>query len=158
MSHPKSWSRRPLLMFPLLTGMFGSRALAAAMRREHVELRIASDGDLLAFKPDRLICPAGVQVHLTFSHTGKYVTQDHNWVLIVPGAAASIEKAALAAGEKNGWIAPGDKRVLAATPLCGKGHEVTVDFVAPSPGDYPFICSNPGHGAVMHGVLHVTAA
>jgi hypothetical protein len=34
---------------------------------------------------------------------------------------------------------------------------VSVSFVAPTPGDYPFLCTNPGHGAVMHGILHVTA-
>ncbi len=155
---PNAWSRRQLLTWltaPL--SLIGSQAWASSVQRKHVELNIASDGDLLAFKPDRLSCPAGAQVRLTFHHTGKYVRQDHNWVLMVPGAAEAVEKAALAAGEKNGWVPPGDKDVLAATPMCGKGQQVSIEFIAPPPGDYPFICSNPGHGAVMHGVLRVTA-
>jgi len=131
------------------------RALAASPRKQ-VQLHIASDGDLLAFKPDQLTCPAGAAVHLTFSHTGKYISQDHNWVLTVPGAAEAVAKAAVAAGENSGWVPRGDRRILAATPPCPKGQHVSVDFIAPPPGDYPFLCTNPGHGEVMHGILHVT--
>jgi azurin len=141
-----------------------SPALLAACKRQRsphaiqrVDLLIESDGDLLAFKPTELSCSTGAQVRLTFRHTGKYISSEHNWVLILPHTFDAVTKAALAAGEKNGWVPPGDKRVLAATPLCGKGRQVMVQFVAPAPGDYPFICSNPGHAESMWGVLHVTA-
>ena len=50
--------------------------------------------------------------------------------------------------------AEGDPRVIAATPLCDKGKTVMVQFVAPPPGDYPFVCST--HPEDMRGVLHVT--
>ena len=129
---------------------------AIAADGRSVELTIGTDGDLLAFKPDRLTCPAGARVHLTFKHTGKYVRQEHNWVLTRPGQAQAVEEAALAAGEQNGWLPRADPRVLAATPQCSKGQHVSVDFIAPPPGDYPFLCTNPGHGEVMHGILHVT--
>jgi azurin len=52
---------------------------------------------------------------------------------------------------------PHDKRVLAATPLCGPGKTAMVEFTAPAPGDYPFLCSYAGHGEEMRGMLHVTA-
>ncbi len=78
--------------------------VAVGSPRKHVDLTISSDGDLLAFKPDRLTCPAGASIHLTFFHTGKYVSQDHNWVLTLPGAADAVAQAALAAGEKSGWL------------------------------------------------------
>jgi azurin len=67
-----------------------------------------------------------------------------------------VAKAAVAAGENSGWVPRGDRRILAATPPCPKGQHVSVDFIAPPPGDYPFLCTNPGHGEVMHGILHVT--
>ena len=152
---PLSLRRRligAVLAIPL--GCIGE-VFASTARRKHVSLTIASDGDLLAFKPDRLTCPARAAVHLTFFHTGKYISQDHNWVLVVPGAADAVAKAALAAGEQAGWLPKGDRRILAATPPCHRGQHVSVDFIAPPPGDYPFLCTNPGHGAVMHGVLHV---
>ncbi len=131
------------------------QARAVSPRRQ-VNLNISSDGDLLAFRPDHLTCPAGAAVHLTFYHTGKYVSQDHNWVLTRPGAADAVAKAALNDSEKRGWVPEKDPRVLAATPPCPKGQHVSVDFTAPPPGNYPFLCTTPGHGAVMHGVLHVT--
>jgi azurin len=122
-----------------------------------VELKIATDGDFLAFVPTELSCPAGARVRLSFHHAGKRVTQQHNWVLVVPGATSAIEQAAIAAGAGSGWLPRGDRRILAATPMCNPGETELVEFVAPSPGNYPFICSYPGHGAEMRGVLHVTA-
>lgn len=144
-----------LMMAP--AGFTAYRVFAAADKRAVVNLTIATDGDLLAFKPTELTCPTGAMVHLTFFHTGKYIRQDHDWVLTLPGAADAIDQAALQAGEAAGYVPPhGDRRVVAATPMCGKGERVSVDFIAPAPGDYPFICTYPGHAAFMHGVLHVT--
>lgn len=148
--------RRRALLAAVAIPVCSLLEVAIASARKHVDLTVSSDGELLAFKPDRLTCPAGASVHLTFFHTGKYVSQDHNWVLTVPGAADAVAQAALEAGEKSGWLPRGDRRILAATPLCAKGQHVSIDFTAPPPGDYPFLCTNPGHGAVMHGVLHVT--
>jgi azurin len=144
-----------LVMVP--TGFVGYRALAASDKRSELNLTVSTDGDLLAFKPVELTCTAGALVHLTFFHTGKYIRQDHDWVLTMPGAADVVAQAGLAAGESAGYLAQGDRRVLAATKMCGKGEHVSVDFTAPAPGDYPFICTYPGHAAFMHGVLHVTA-
>jgi azurin len=122
-----------------------------------VDLLVESDGDLLAFRPRELSCSTGAHVRLTFRHTGKYVSFEHNWVLILPHTFDAVVAAALAAGQQNGWVPPNDKRVLAATPLCGKGQMATIEFIAPAPGDYPYICSNPGHAENMWGVLHVRA-
>jgi len=149
-------SRRTVLWATLAIPFgYSVQALSAAPKKQ-IQLNLASDGDLLAFKPDQLTCPTGAAVHLTFSHTGKYITQDHNWVLTVPGAAEAVAQAAMSEGEHSAWTPRGDKRVIAATPPCGKGQHVSVDFVAPATGDYPFLCTTPGHGAVMHGILHVT--
>jgi azurin len=121
-----------------------------------VTLQIASDGELLAFNPTELSCPAGARVRVVFHHTGQRLPQDHNWVLLQPGASDAIMQAGVVAGLSAGFV-PRDSRVLAATPLCGRGGEAAVEFTAPAPGDYPFLCTFPGHGAVMNGVLHVTA-
>lgn len=144
-------------LITLPAGIAGYQAEAASRKRPEVSLTVATDGDLLAFKPVDLTCPTGARVHLTFFHTGKYIRQDHDWVLTMPGAADAVAQAALAAGESAGYLAPRDRQVVASTAMCGKGQQVSVDFTAPAPGDYPFICTYPGHAAFMHGVLHVTA-
>jgi azurin len=122
-----------------------------------VDLHIESDGEFLAFKPTELTAPAGAQVTLTFHHAGKRVPQDHDWVLLEPGTADAFMTDVYKAGEANGWMPPHDPRVLAATPQIGPGESATIEFVAPPPGDYPFVCTFAGHGDVMRGVLHVQA-
>ncbi|MEP7311668.1 MAG: azurin [Pseudomonadota bacterium] len=165
-----SWNRTNMLLASsvrrrlLLLGILAPAALAAckpsapAAAFKYVDLSIETDGDLLEFKQKELSCISGAHVRLTFHHTGRYVNFEHNWVLILPGTFDVVTAAALAAGEERGWLPHGDKRIIAATPMCGKGQVATVEFVAPIAGDYPFICSFPGHAQSMWGVLHVTVA
>jgi plastocyanin len=116
-----------------------------------VDLHIASDGDLIAFKPDTLTCPTGALVRLTFHHAGHFVSARHNWVLTFPDQLESLTKDYLA---NDGVLAKDDRRVITASPMCDKGGTVMVEFTAPPPGDYPFLCST--HPEDMRGILHVT--
>jgi azurin len=119
-------------------------------------LHIASDGDELRFRPDRLTCRADVRVKLYFHHTGKILSDPHDWVLLKRGTEARF----IADTDRqvaDVVIPPGDENlVLAATPLCGKGNIVSTTFTAPPAGRYLFVCSIPGHAATMRGVLTVT--
>ena len=45
--------------------------------------------------------------------------------------------------------------VIAATKLLGPGESETISFTAPEPGDYQFVCSFPGHFAMMRGIMVV---
>jgi azurin len=46
--------------------------------------------------------------------------------------------------------------ILAQTKLLGPGESETIDFKAPTqPGEYPFLCTFPGHFAMMKGKLVV---
>jgi azurin len=140
-----------LLWIPVEAGDAPSRT------RRSVELHIATDGDELAFRPRHLNCPTDAEVRLFFHHTGEIINDQHNWVLLKAGR----EKAFLADAD-NGTDAIGVVptrdlyMILAATPLCGRGHTVLVEFIAPLPGDYPFVCSVAGHGETMRGVLTVS--
>ena len=136
-------------------------ALVAAMiggceDRKRVELYVESEGDFPFFNPDTLTCPWGAQVRLTFHHAGTVLTQSHNWVLVKPDAAEAVELAGIEAGEENGWLRKADPRVIAATPMIEKGATVSIEFTAPAPGEYPYICTTPGHAEDMHGILQVT--
>jgi azurin len=132
-------------------------ALAACDRKpREVELYVESDGDFPIFKPKELSCPTGAHVRLTFHHSGTILTQSHNWVLVRPGTVEGVLTDGEEAGEDSNWLKKGDPRVIAATPLIGKGASVTIEFTAPVPGDYPYICTTPGHADDMNGILHVT--
>jgi azurin len=149
------WLRRTAVL-TLFVLQACSRSTASAQGDAGpVVLRVATDGEFLAYAPTELTCPAGARVRVIFHHGGQRLPQDHNWVLVMPGAAEAIAQAGTAAGLQAGFV-PKDRRVIAATPLCGRGAEAMVEFTAPAAGDYPFICTFPGHAAEMHGVLHVT--
>jgi azurin len=123
-----------------------------------VTLHIASDGDELAFKPDHLTCPAGATVKLILRHGGKIIDDPHNWVLLKPGTTDAFLADADKIEDDTTVVPPQDKdKVLAATPMCQRHQTVTITFTAPAPGDYPFVCSVPGHGETMHGTLTVTS-
>ncbi len=131
---------------------------AAKAGPRFVKLRIASDGDEMMFKPDRLTCPAGADVRLAFHHAGTIVSEPHDWVLLKPGTETAFLADADKQTDDTLAVPPADRdMVLAATPLCAKGKTVSVTFTAPPPGDYPFVCSVAGHGESMHGILTVTA-
>jgi azurin len=56
--------------------------------------------------------------------------------------------------EKNFF--PALSGVLFATPLVNTGKSYRLHFQAPAqPGDYPVICSFPGHWQVMQGIMRV---
>ncbi|MBL9132560.1 MAG: hypothetical protein JNG86_15250, partial [Verrucomicrobiaceae bacterium] len=48
---------------------------------------------------------------------------------------------------------PASDDVLHHTKLLDMSKEETLVFTLPAAGDYPFVCSFPGHGILMRGVL-----
>ena len=59
-------------------------------------------------------------------------------------------------GAKMNYI-PKMPEVLLSTPLLNPGGKYTVTFKIPAtPGDYPYICTFPGHWRIMNGILRVT--
>ena len=52
---------------------------------------------------------------------------------------------------------PAIAEVLFSTPLVNPGQNYTLKFKAPAnAGDYPFVCTFPGHWRLMQGTLVVT--
>jgi azurin len=69
---------------------------------------------------------------------------------------AADAMASLKDGYERNFV-PNIPEVLFSTPLVSAGKSFQLDFKTPvKPGDYPFICSFPGHWRVMKGVLQVT--
>jgi|GEM_PF-969553 len=149
-----------MLLAVLLLGPLSLTTCArrSAPRPEPLDLLVDSNGDLLEFKPKELACPADARVRVRFRNIGKYVSFEHNWVLIRPHTYDAVLKAALEAGEGNHWLPHSDPDILAATRMCGKGQSAVIEFIAPSAGDYLFVCTSPGHAQSMWGILHVKAA
>lgn len=84
----------------------------------------------------------------------------HNLVLVQPGKAKVIGGASFKmlndpkAGEKS--YVPDSPEVIAFIPVINPETEHTLHMKAPEkPGDYPYLCTFPGHWQVMRGVLKV---
>jgi len=89
----------------------------------------------------------------------------HNLVVGKPTADGKNDKgeelaiAVLNMGEKMmdaGFIPLGHKRMLAHTGLVNPGENKTIYFKVPKvEGEYPIVCTYPGHWAIMNGVMIV---
>lgn len=82
----------------------------------------------------------------------------HNVVVIDKDAKLDEVAQASMRARDNDYVAPEYKdEIIAATGLAGGGETVEVTFTVPEEtGDYPYICSFPGHySAGMTGVLQV---
>lgn len=130
-------------------------ASAEAPAKAKVELEIASVGDTMFYDKKTLTAPTGAEVHLTLKNNGKLPVMTHNWVLVRTGTEAAVALAGLEKAPDAGYVVPSSD-VLAYTPLAPPGQTVEVTFTAPAPGDYPYICTFPGHYVMMKGVLKVT--
>lgn len=119
---------------------------------EAATLKIAPKGEQLLFDKTSFTVKAGEKVKLTLNNTS---SMPHNWVLVAPGSADKVAQDSIAAGADKGWLALGPN-VLAHTKLVDPKKSDTIEFVAPSkPGDYPFVCTFPGHAMTMKGILTV---
>lgn len=132
-----------------------SASASAAPAAKKVELEIGSVGDTMAYDKKTLTVPAGSEVHLTMKNNGKLAIMKHNWVLVHKGTEAKVALAGMEKAPDAGYVVPSPD-IIAYTPLAEPGKTVEVTFTAPAPGDYPYICTFPGHYVVMKGVLTVT--
>lgn len=86
----------------------------------------------------------------------------HNWVLCQPGPDTTMRVAkaawALGADATDREFIPDTPDVIAHTAVADAGNVVTLEFRAPeATGDYPYVCTLPGHAFTMNGVMRVTA-
>jgi len=116
-----------------------------------------SGNDLMQYDKKELAVPATCkEITVTLHHAGKQPREamGHDWVLVKTADLAAVDQAGLSAGLADNYVKPGDKRVLAHTRVVGGGETTSVTFPASiltRGGDYSYLCTFPGHSALMHG-------
>jgi hypothetical protein len=79
----------------------------------------------------------------------------HNLVVTRPGAREKVAMAGMTTPREQQHVPPLPE-VLTSTPLLATGETFTLTFTAPTAsGAYPYLCTYPGHGVVMYGVMYV---
>jgi uncharacterized protein len=146
-----------LLKSPAPTG--AAPPAAAATPGDPSILRVALGVIVGQMKFDRTTLTArpGQRVELTFSNTDD---MPHNVVIFRRGNMATYEKELFGSmNEPNAQLrgfVPDSPNVLVASRLLNAGESTVVAFDAPTePGEYPFVCSFPGHWFTMRGVLRI---
>jgi azurin len=113
-------------------------------------------GDEMKYETTEFTVKAGTQVRVVMENVATQLAMQHNVVITRPGSNTDeVGLAAVQAGEAGGYI-PKHDAVLFYTPLAKPGETTQVEFTAPAPGDYPYVCAFPGHYATMKGVMHST--
>lgn len=135
----------------LLLSILNSSSVQAAPKK----LTIESVGDTMTWKQTKLQVKAGEEVELTIKNNSKSSALEHNWVLTKPGTDAAVATAGLSAGAEKGWFTL-TPDVLAHSEMIKPGQKAVLKFKAPAAaGNYPYVCTFPGHSAMMKGVLEV---
>jgi azurin len=114
--------------------------------------------DVMKFDKTLITAKAGSVVQIDFQNPDH---MQHNLVLIKPKTSEKVGAAAdKLAMDPNGTklnYVPRMPEVLQATPLVNPGGKFTLTFTVPdAPGDYPFLCTFPGHWRIMKGIMRVT--
>jgi azurin len=109
--------------------------------------------DQMQYNKSEIRVPAGKPVRLTLRHTGTMdiKVMGHNFVLLTQGTEIPAFGNKAAAAAENDYIPENTDAIIVHTKLLGGGQSDTIEFDAPEPGTYDFICSFPGHYALMKG-------
>ncbi|NNE94007.1 MAG: hypothetical protein HKN23_20340 [Verrucomicrobiales bacterium] len=136
--------------------------VAAVLADEVAEVKLTADKVQFIFDKKEFTVKAGQKVKLTLVNPEESVTkQPHNILIVKPG-----KKDAVGLLANNGLTdpdfltkkqcVPESDDILFHSKLILPGAEETIEFTAPSePGDYPYLCTYPGHWALMNGVMKV---
>lgn len=121
---------------------------------------VITGNDAMQFNPTEFTVRAGSEVTVVFHNIGRMPKEamGHNLVILQKGTDVNRFATASIRHPQNEYIAPEmEDAVIAATAVLGPDQRETLTFTAPEePGDYPFVCSFPGHTpAGMVGVMRV---
>ncbi len=114
--------------------------------------------DVMKYDKQLITAKAGTTIQIQFENPD---LMQHNLLLVKPGTLDKVGAAAdKLAQDPNGVkmnYVPKMPEILKATPLLNPGGKYTLTIKLPDvPGDYPYLCTFPGHWRIMNGILRVT--
>ena len=138
----------PILRQVVLAALFASSPTEAAKIKLGVKPGLKFDPIAFHVRP-------GEQVEVLFDNNDEMM---HNFVLVSPGSRMEVVQGAIALGAEGPAkdYVPESAKVLASSKVVLPGQKTTVTFKAPEQeGEYPYVCTFPGHGFLMHGTFFV---
>ncbi len=145
-----------LSLFSILTACVVAQPVLAAGAPREIAI---TANDSMQYNLKEIAAQPGEVIRLKLSHTGKMpkAAMGHNWVLFKAMTSAEVNAVAIACAKNAPLYLPKDMSVvLAHTKLLGGGESDTIEVTVPTtPGEYPYLCTFPGHFTMMKGKLIV---
>lgn len=130
---------------------------------------LAADVTELVLKPDAanplmydkktLSAKAGVKIRITLDNKSA-IPQPHNLMVLKPGTKDKVIALANAMLTDPNAMAkeyvPESTDIIVHTKLIQPGQSGSIELTLNEPGDYPYLCTFPGHALLMNGVLTIT--
>ncbi|PWB25544.1 azurin [Flavobacterium sp. HTF] len=119
---------------------------------------VIEGNDQMQFNKSELRAMAGKPITLTLKHVGKIPKEamGHNLVILQEGTDEAAFAAKAINAKDTDYIPASEKvSIIAHTKLLGGGEQDTIEFTIDKKGTYNFLCTFPGHVAMMKGTLIV---
>jgi azurin len=112
----------------------------------------------MQYEPKRLQVKAGRRTALILKNVD--VEMPHNLVITQPDQLDTVVEASMKLAADpiaiNIHYVPEMEGIIAMSPLVYPGEQYAIYFDSPDePGEYPFVCTFPGHWMIMRGILEV---
>ncbi len=132
-------------------------AAKAAAAGDSVEIKMGVIPAVLKYDKAAFSVKTGQRVKVVFTNNG---IQPHNMLIVKPGQLEAVGALANAMmtdpqGMAKGYL-PDSEDILWHTKLLMPQQSETIEFTAPAPAEYPYLCTFPGHWMLMRGVMTVT--
>ena len=140
-------------LFPPARAPQGPTLEELAKTHQILHLRTAAN---LQFSPKQLTAETGRPIAIVFENPD---LMQHNLVIGKPGTLLSIGEAANSLASQPDAIAknyvPSRPEVLGSTRLLNPTETAILTLPELTSGDYPYLCTFPGHWTLMQGTLQV---
>ena len=117
-----------------------------------IVLDFEPNGNLIAYKQTAYTLKAKKTFVIKLNNVATVPVMIHNVVLLKPGT--DVNAFGLKAQTAPNHL-PDDPNIIAATALAKPGELVEIEVKGLAPGNYPFVCTYPGHFMLMQGVITV---
>jgi azurin len=116
--------------------------------------------DQIRYSAKTIDAKVGVPIEITLRHTGKIpkANMSHNMVILKPGSMVAMISARCVGAKDKNYVADDAETkaaVVVASPQLGPGESYVLRFTPTQAGEYPFLCTYPGHFGEMNGVIVV---
>lgn len=116
------------------------------------EFVVTPKGNTMEYEVKEITAKAGSKIKIIMNNTATAPGMEHN--VVVLKSADKIQEVGMAAMQAAPTYIPQNDAIIAATPIAKPGQKTEIILTVPAAGDYPYICTFPGHWAMMKGVLH----